>query len=124
MIAEGLRVLIVDDNSMNRKVFTMLIKSMGGIVEETASGAECLEVVVQNQYDVIFMDHMMPEMDGIETFEKMNQLEASLNKETPVIALSADSAEEVQDEYLSAGFRGYLEKPVFPPKLQKLIAEL
>lgn len=124
MTAEGLKVLLVDDNSMNRKVFTMLLKSMGSIVEEAASGAECLEMAVKNQYDVIFMDHMMPEMDGIETLEKMNQLEESLNKDTPVVALSANPAEEVQDEYLAAGFHGYLEKPVFPPMLQKLISEL
>ena len=66
----------------------------------------------------------MPEMDGMETFEKMNQLETSVNKATPVIALSANPAEEVQDEYLAAGFNGYLEKPVIPPMLQKLISEL
>ena len=124
MKTEGLKVLLVDDNSMNRKVFHMLLKSMGSMVDEAASGAACLELVVQNSYDVIFMDHMMPEMDGIETFEKMNQMEASLNNETPVIALSASPAEEVQGEYLAAGFKGYLEKPVFPPLLQKLIAEL
>ena len=124
MKTEGLKVLLVDDNSMNRKVFNMLLKSMGSVVDEAASGAECLELAVQNSYDIIFMDHMMPEMDGMETFEKMNQLETSLNKTTPVIALSANSAEEVRDEYLAAGFKGYLEKPVFPPLLQKLISEL
>lgn len=124
MTAEGLKVLLVDDNSMNRKVFTMLLKSMGSIVDEAASGAECLELAAQNKYDVIFMDHMMPEMDGMETLAKMNQMAESLNKDTPVIALSANPAEEVQDEYLSAGFSGYLEKPVFPPMLQKLISEL
>ncbi len=124
MKTEGLKVLLVDDNSMNRKVFNMLLTSMGSIVDEAASGAECLELVVQNSYDIIFMDHMMPEMDGMETFEKMNQLEGSLNKNTPVIALSASPAEEAQDEYLEAGFTGYLEKPVFLPLLQKLILEL
>ncbi len=124
MTVEGLKVLLVDDNSMNRKVFTMLLKSMGSIVDEAASGAECLELAAQISYDVIFMDHMMPEMDGIETLEKMNQMEESLNKKTPVIALSANPAEEVQNEYLKAGFSGYLEKPVFPPALQKLISEL
>ena len=124
MKTEGLKVLLVDDNSMNRKVFNMLLKSIGSIVDEAASGAECLELVVQNSYDIIFMDHLMPEMDGMETFEKMNQLETSVNKATPVIALSANPAEEVQDEYLAAGFNGYLEKPVIPPMLQKLISEL
>ena len=124
MKTEGLKVLLVDDNSMNRKIFNMLLKNMGSIVDEAASGAECLELVVKNSYDIIFMDHLMPEMDGIETFEKMNQLETSLNKMTPVIALSANSAEEVQDAYLAAGFNGYLEKPIVPPMLQKLISEL
>lgn len=124
MKAEGLNVLLVDDNSMNRRIFTMLLESLGSAVEEAASGAECLNMVAQKAYDIIFMDHMMPEMDGIETLEKMNQMAESLNKETPVIALSANPAEEVQDEYLAAGFDGYLEKPVFPPLLQKLISEL
>ncbi len=124
MTAQGLKVLLVDDNSMNRKIFSILLKSMGCIVEEAVSGEVCLEMVNMNTYDVIFMDHMMPGMDGVETFEKMQEMEVSLNKDTPVIALSADSAEDAEKFYLEKGFRGYLEKPVLQPLLEKMILEL
>lgn len=121
MTAEELKVLLVDDNSMNRKVFTMLLKSMGSIVEEAASGAECLELVVKNQYDVIFMDHMMPEMDGIETFHKMQ--EEGLGEGIPIIMLTANAIVGSKERYLKEGFHDFLSKPIIPEKLDKIIMQ-
>ena len=124
MTTQGLNVLLVDDNSMNRRIFTVLLKSMGSMVEEAASGEACLERIKDKKYDIIFMDHMMPGLDGVETFQKMQEMEESLNKDTPVIALSADSAEEAANFFRTAGFNGYLEKPVLQPLLEKMIMEL
>lgn len=121
MIAKGLEILVVDDNGMNRKLFGMLLKKMGSIVDEADSGKECLEMVCKKRYDLIFMDHMMPEMDGIEALHRMKDLERSLNIGTPVVALTANDMNGGKEFYLDAGFNGYLEKPVIPQKLEELI---
>ena len=124
MTAQGLQVLIVDDNAMNRKLISMLLKNMGSVVDEATGGIDCLEFVTQKKYDVIFMDHLMPLMDGIETLNRMMDLETSLNKETPVIALTADDLRNGENFYLEAGFNGYLVKPVLPQHLEDTIAKL
>ena len=121
MITKGLEVLVVDDNGMNRKLFAMLLKKMGNVTDEADSGAECLEMVGRKKYDLIFMDHMMPEMDGIETLNRMKALEQSLNRGTPVVALTANDMNNGKEFYLDAGFNGYLEKPVLPQKLEEMI---
>lgn len=124
MTAQGLEVLVVDDNGMNRKVFSMLLKKMGSNVDEAGGGIECLELVRQKKYDLIFMDHLMPVMDGIETLNRMRDLELSLNTETPVVALTANDLRNGKDFYLEAGFDAYLEKPVLPKNLELLMSEL
>ena len=124
MTAQGLQVLIVDDNAMNRKLISMLLKNMGSIVDEATGGIDCLEFVTQKKYDVIFMDHLMPLMDGIETLNRMMDLDTSLNKDTPVIALTADDLRNGEEFYLEAGFNGYLVKPVLPQHLEDMIATL
>lgn len=121
MVTKGLEVLVVDDNGMNRKLFGMLLKKMGNIVDEADSGKECLEWVCRKKYDLIFMDHMMPDMDGIETLHRMNGLSDSLNMGTPVVALTANDMNNAKEFYLDAGFHAYLEKPVLPQKLEELI---
>lgn len=121
MKTKGLDILVVDDNGMNRKLFSMLLKKMGNGTDEADSGEECLKMVCRKKYDLIFMDHMMPEMDGIETLNRMNNLEDSLNRGTPVVALTANDMNNGKEFYLDAGFHGYLEKPVLPQKLEELI---
>ena len=124
MIAKGLDVLVVDDNGMNRKLFSMLLKKMGNNADEADSGEECLKMVCRKRYDLIFMDHMMPEMDGIEALNRMKDLQDSLNMGTPVVALTANDMNNGREYYLDAGFDGYLEKPVLPQKLEELIQVL
>lgn len=124
MIAKGLNVLVVDDNGMNRKLFSMLLKKMECNVDEAGGGMECLELARQKKYDLIFMDHLMPVMDGIETLNRMRELELSLNPDTPVIALTANDLRNSEAFYLENGFDGYLEKPVLPVKLENVINRL
>ena len=124
MITKGLDVLVVDDNGMNRKLFSMLLKKMGNNADEADSGEECLKMVCRKRYDLIFMDHMMPEMDGIEALNRMKDLQDSLNMGTPVVALTANDMNNGREYYLDAGFNGYLEKPVLPQKLEELIQVL
>jgi CheY-like chemotaxis protein len=78
-------------------------------------------MIGRKKYDLIFMDHMMPEMDGIETLNRMKALEQSLNRGTPVVALTANDMNNGKEFYLDAGFNGYLEKPVLPQKLEEMI---
>lgn len=124
MTTQGLHVLVVDDNAMNRKMLSMVLKTMSITTDEADGGAACLELVSQKKYDVIFMDHLMPEMDGVETFHRLKELTNSLNPDTPVIALTADDLGSGEAFFMEAGFNGYLVKPVLPKKLEELIASL
>lgn len=124
MTTQGLHVLVVDDNAMNRKMLSMVLKTMSITTDEADGGAACLELVSQKKYDVIFMDHLMPEMDGVETFQRLKELTNSLNQDTPVIALTADDLGSGEAFFMEAGFNGYLVKPVLPKKLEELIASL
>ena len=115
------RVLIVDDNEMNRKVFTYLLKATKIKVDEASSGMECLKMVENTSYDIIFMDHMMPEMDGIQTLEAMKVQEKNLCRNAPVIVLTANAVVGAKEFYIEAGFDDFLSKPIEPKKLEELI---
>lgn len=115
------RILAVDDVAVNLKVIVNLLKSTRIKVDTATSGRRCLEMAAQTAYDLIFMDHMMPEMDGVETYAAMRKLESSLNKDTPVIMLTANAITGVREQFLEAGFADYLSKPVSGDKLEDMI---
>ena len=118
------RLLVVDDNAMNRLVFTKLLKDLQCVIEEADSGRKCLEMVEDTRYDIIFMDHMMPELDGVETLHEMQNMNNYPNKNTPVVALTANAIAGSREFYLAQGFRDYLTKPIIPEKLEKMIETL
>ena len=118
------KILVVDDSEMNRKVFCGLLKDTKMQIEEAASGKECLEKVKKTAFHIIFMDHMMPEMDGIETFTLMKQLEDCPNKNTPVVILTANAIVGAKEQYLEAGFQAFLSKPIDLQELEKTLEEL
>ena len=120
-VAPNAHILVVDDNAMNRKVFMNLLKQTKVQVEDTESGKECLELVQQKHYDLIFLDHMMPEMDGVETLHHMKEMEDYPCKDTPVIALTANAIQGAKEMYLNEGFDDFLSKPIQPEKLEKMI---
>ena len=113
--APDARVLVVDDNSMNLKVFGRLLKQTQIQVFTAESGFVCLEMVRSMHFDMIFMDHMMPEMDGIETFHRLREIEEA--GDIPVIVLTANADENARDMYISEGFADYMLKPVKPETL-------
>ena len=119
--APDAKILIVDDIKVNLKVIVGLLKSTKIKADTASSGRQCLEMVTQTAYDLIFMDHMMPEMDGVETYAEMKKLENSLNKDTPVIMLTANAITGIQEQFLQAGFTDYLSKPVSGDKLENMI---
>ena len=117
------RVLLVDDNAVNRRVFVQLLKETKVQVEEASGGEQCLECVEKNTYDLIFLDHMMPGLDGIETLQEMRRRENG-GKEVPVIALTANAVTGAREMYLEAGFADFLAKPVKPEKLEKMLMDM
>lgn len=122
-VAPNAHVLVVDDNKMNLNVFRNLLKQTKCRVAEAESGMECLELVQNNHYDMIFLDHMMPEVDGIETLHRMKALTDYPCKSTPVIALTANAISGAREMYLKEGFDDFLSKPIRPEKLEKMIVQ-
>ena len=106
------RVLVVDDMQMNLKVFVGLLKSTKIQIDTAINGAEALELVQKQRYDIIFLDHMMPVMDGIEAFRRMKKLEKNPNANTPVVMLTANAVAEARNGYMDEGFSDYLAKPI------------
>jgi len=117
------RVLVVDDNTMNLTVFTSLLKRTRIQIDTAASGRACLELVKKQKYHIIFMDHMMPEMDGIETFHEIRRLEDFPNQDTPVIVLTANAVSGAREGYMKEGFADFLTKPVDGDVLEQTVAE-
>lgn len=117
-------LLVVDDNAMNRFVFTELLKDLECDIDEADSGRKCLELVADKKYDIIFMDHLMPQMDGIETLHHMQEMGDYINKDTPVIILTANAISGAKESYLEEGFDDFLSKPVDPDKLEKMILNI
>lgn len=119
--APDAQILVVDDTEMNLTVIKSLLKETLVQVDTAISGFETLDKVVENKYDIIFLDHRMPEMDGIETFQKMKILNGNKNKNTPVIALTANAVSGAKQEYQEIGFNDYLAKPVNTTELERMI---
>ncbi len=117
----GAKVLVVDDNEMNLKVAAGLLK-LNGIKPNLAfSGAEAIERMKETPYDLVFLDHMMPEMDGMETLKILKENDL-IPKGCAVIALTANAVVGARDLYLNAGFSDYLSKPIDVERLEdKLI---
>ena len=114
-------ILVVDDNSMNLDVFKALLKRTKINIVTADSGRKCLELVKEQSYDIIFMDHMMPEMDGIETLHEIQKLECFPNEETPIIALTANALSGARELYLKEGFKDFLTKPIDANLLEQMI---
>lgn len=116
-------VLVVDDNAMNLTVFKALLKRTKLQVTTADSGRQCLEEIQKTKFHIIFMDHMMPEMDGIETLHEMEKLAAHKNKDTPVIALTANAVAGAREQYLSEGFADFLTKPIDADLMEQTICK-
>lgn len=105
------RVLLVDDNNMNLKVVNNLLKLCSIKPDIVSSGQDAIEYIKKNTYDIVFLDHMMPHMDGVETLLKLSD-QHLLTPETTVIALTANAVTGAKDYYLRMGFKDYLTKPI------------
>lgn len=113
------RVLMVDDNATNLLVFKSLLKETYVKIDTASSGDECLKRCAGEKYDIIFLDHMMPGKDGIETLHELKDMKDSANKDTVVICLTANAISGAREEYIKEGFDDYITKPIEPDKLEK-----
>ncbi len=120
-LAPDAKILVVDDVTMNLKVVKGLLKATKIQIDTAVSGSECLECVKTTPYQMIFLDHMMPEMDGLETLEHMKNLADNPNAQTPVIMLTANAIVGAKEEYIEAGFTDYLTKPIRETELLEMI---
>ncbi|MCR5651980.1 MAG: response regulator [Lachnospiraceae bacterium] len=119
--AEDARILVVDDSAVNLSVVVNLLKKTKIGVDTAQSGEDALRLIGENEYDLIFLDHLMPVMDGNETLKRMNALENNLSKNSPVICLTANASSTARDEYIKAGYRDYLPKPVSLKDLEDML---
>ncbi len=120
--APNARILVVDDNATNCKLATVLLRDTQITVDTAASGTECLQKVQEQHYDMIFLDHRMPDIEGPEVFRRMQTIDHAC-KGAPVIALTANAQSNAQEEYEKIGFDGFLSKPIIPEKLEAMIRQ-
>lgn len=121
--APDARILAVDDNRMNLLVLKGLLKRSLVQLDTASGGAECLQMAKDKKYDLILMDHMMPNPDGIATLHMLRADARSANRSTPVIVLTANAIEGMRENYLAEGFADYLSKPIVAELLEQLLAK-
>lgn len=114
-------ILLVDDNLLNLKVAEKLLKKYNLKVTSVSSGLECINYTKNKKYDLIFLDHMMPEMDGIHTLYNLKKRVSGFD--TPVVVLTANAIEGSKDMYLKEGFVDYLSKPINQVELDRILRE-
>ena len=117
------KVLVVDDNQMNLMVFKNLLKQTRIKIDTATGGDEGLILTQNNKYDIVFLDHMMPDKDGIETLRELRAQKDNPNLTTPMICLTANAISGAREKYLSTGFDNYLTKPINPDKLEEMLLD-
>ena len=122
-IAPDACVLVVDDTPLNLVVFKGLLKQTQMQIDTACDGDEGISLSQEKKYDIIFLDHMMPGKDGIETLKYMKAMPDNPNRDTPVISLTANAISGAREEYLAAGFQDYLTKPVDSTKLESVLLQ-
>lgn len=120
-VAPNAKVLIVDDNEMNCKVALGLLAPFQMQMDTADNGKTALEMIQQKEYHIVFMDHMMPIMDGIEATEALRKMEGDYYKNVPVIALTANAMKESEKLFYQAGMNGFIAKPIDIREMCKVI---
>lgn len=124
-IAPSARILVVDDNAVNLKVVKGLLEPYQMHVETASSGQQCLDILKssEEQFNLVFMDHMMPEMDGIDTLRLIRAMDGEYFANLPVIALTANAVSGVREMFRKEGFQDYVSKPIELAQLEKALKD-
>ena len=120
-IAPKAHILLVDDNEMNRKVGMALLEPFKMNIDTATNGREALDMVMNDKYDLVFMDHMMPEMDGIEATREIRKLEDEYYKTLPIIALTANATSEAREMFVKEKMNDFVAKPIQMAEITKCI---
>ena len=115
------RLLVVDDNELNLQIAEGLLEPFGPRIDCVQSGAEAVEAVKNKAYDLVFLDHMMPGMDGVETLKKIRALPGGADKTLPVVALTANATNSARAMFFEEGFDDFMPKPVSMQRLDELL---
>ena len=122
-IAPEADVLIVDDDEVNREVFTNMLNRLKVKIDTASNGAECLEKIKHKRYDIIFLDQMMPGLNGLETLEQAKAMTDNMSAGVPIIAFTANAILGVKEKLLAAGFTDYLSKPVKSKEFENMLSK-
>ena len=118
MLALGARVLLVDDNDINLKVTKGLLSPYGMTIDTASSGEEAVKLIKRAKYDIVYMDHMMPGMDGIEATRLVREIGDDYYQSLPIVALTANAIEGAEEMFIQAGMNDYIAKPVVVEDLE------
>ena len=128
--AEGLsmrlrdtRLLVVDDIDINLVIAEELLVAYGGRVDTADSGERALEMIKNNDYDMVFMDHMMPEMDGVDVTKIIRAMPEEKYKKLPIVALTANVVGDVRDMFLEIGMSDFLSKPMENAEIERTLRD-
>lgn len=114
-------ILLVDDNEINQCVAEALLEPFEMQIDVAANGKQALEMVQQKKYDLVFMDHFMPIMDGVEATQEIRALEDDYFQKLPIIALTADAVQGVKEEFLQAGMNDFVSKPIVTEEITQAL---
>ena len=121
---EGVHILVVDDNEINLLIAESLLEFYGATISTAKSGMEAVSMVKKNDYDIVFMDHMMPEVDGVDTTKMIRALEDPKCHTMPIVALTANVLGDVKSIFLASGMNDFLAKPMDVLELERVLCEL
>ena len=124
MICRGVRVLVVDDEPMNLMVAEEIFRDYQMIVTTAESGREAIELCRTQEFDLIFLDHMMPEMDGVETLKHLRKVNADTGRESTVIAFTANAVSGAREMFLREGFDEFVSKIVEPLEMERILRKV
>ena len=121
MMCPGVKVLVVDDEPMNLLVARGIFESYGMVVDTVHSGEASIAKCAGEDYDIVFMDHMMPEMDGVEAMKRLRVQASHMRKDICVVALTANAISSAREMFMSEGFDGFVPKPIELPELERVL---
>ncbi len=121
---EGIRALVVDDEPMNLVVATGIFREYKMHIDTAASGKEAIEKYRKNDYDIVFMDHMMPEMDGVEAMKRLKELASDQGRVLRIIALTANAISGARERFLHEGFDEFISKPIHINEFERTVSKV
>ena len=120
-VFSGVKALVVDDEPMNLVVATSLFRDYEMVIDTAGSGKEAIKKFRDNDYDLIFMDHMMPEMDGVEAMKRIREAAEEMGRDVIIVALTANAVSGAREMFIKEGFDGFIAKPIIRADFERVM---